>query len=188
MDEGYKLYTVNTSVCTTQFIGYIGWNTSQFIADIAIHPINHNLYGINYSGQLVIIDKQNAATSSPVNTSYFNALAFDTKGVLYGAYGFNSYVDTINENTGEFKTIGFSLSGSGGDLAYFHNKLYETTFENTLQSIDTNNTFNFIDTLPGRTSYGLVTVEDGCESHLYSFAGGDVYDINLKDVKHSKKI
>ena len=187
IDEGYKLYTVNTSVCSTQFIGYTGWNTSQFLTDIAIHPINHNLYGITNSGQLVVIDKQNATPTYIVNTSYFNALTFDSSGTLYGAYNFNSYIDTINENTGEYKTIGFSLSGSGGDLAYFHNKLYQTTFENTLQSVDQNG-FNVLDTLPGYNSYGLVTVEDGCESHLYSFSGGDLYDINLKDVQHSKKI
>lgn len=184
-----SLYLVDISTCATQNIGHTG---SHFF-DIAINPINQEMYGVAIDGKLYNINKTTAiATEIGPTSKLLNSLTFSKKGTLYGM-GAGNTIYSVDLSTGVLSEIGTTDLSiyPAGDIALLNGKLYVSEFFDNgkmrLVEIDIDNINNprVIDTrtagdfLGLREVYGLASI--GCEPELYAFSVGSIFKVPNQD-------
>lgn len=167
-----NLYRIELSSCSVKTIG-----KTTIMADLALDPTTHQLYGIEKKG-LYRIDTVTAKTVHIGETIDANALTFGRDGTLYAASGKNIY--TINKYTGKHQRLGAIKSGiSAGDLTFFKDDLYLTIEKNELVKINLDNIeksepMGWIGGVRSGVFHGVTAV--GCKN-LYGFADKDIYEI-----------
>lgn len=175
-----NMYRIELSNCSVDTVG-----KTNIFSDIALDPIEKELYGINVKG-LYIVDTLTGKDSLIASTVGVNALTFDRKGNLFGASGGNIY--TINKKTGAFKKLG-SINGytSAGDLTFFQGHLYLTVLKNELIRIDLDDISNStplggVSGVRSGVFHGVTAV--GCKN-LYGFANKDIYEIRPSNLRYA---
>ena len=139
--------TVNLATGNVTPMGTINWG--GIINDIAVSPINGNIYGVSGSNLLQISPNGNVTTIAATGMNGgTESLAFNNKGNLYLAtqsslYQFNFSTGTAGSAVyiGDYNQPG--LSGTGQNIRYNGNTLYVTDTQNDgntkLYTVSTNN-------------------------------------------------
>jgi PEP-CTERM motif len=137
--DNNQLYTINPTTGVTTPLGSMG--VTMF--DIA--EFNGKLYGIDSSSELYSINPSTAA-ATPIGATgqSFNALTFNSAGVLYAAGVDTKDMYTINTSTGAATKVPGEATqpssyNTAGDLEFFGGVLYVTTQPGTNSILDTVN-------------------------------------------------
>ncbi|ULQ55083.1 gliding motility-associated C-terminal domain-containing protein [Flavihumibacter rivuli] len=194
-----SLYEVNISqgLCsTTKVQGICSQLYEEKLYSIALHKDtlyvitgnNNNVYRLNVNepGNCVyvgrFIDRYQLGTS-------VNAFTADKNGILYGISGLTSELLRLDPKTGVSTNLGRlpGLSQPGGDLIFFKDKLYLTTYYETILEIDIEQLQNskvFLD-LKGTRAFGLISFPSTCTSNRYFAINSDSELVEL-DLENKK--
>ena len=164
------LFLADVESCSSEFIGF----TDVVLNDIAINPMNNDMYGV-VSHTLYRVDKTTAAlTLILVSSLDLEGLTFSSDGTLYSTdNGQVLYViDTVD---GSYDYIGNTLSPGGHDLTFYNCSLIQPTIFPNLSIVQgdpqayLNPTEIFYSPAPLFT--GLSTL--GCPPSMYGFSFND---------------
>ncbi len=180
-----KLYSMNVETCTTQTL----CSTQHIFYDIALNPVDGNLYGIDENGYLSIIDTVNCSETviGFIQTGMVG-LTFSSTGELYATSTFSGEIFEIDVSAGSVISLGnfVSWAGSKGDLTFYKGELYFSTHApigTGIIKVDLNNLtatdLGFSLTLSG---YGLATLGEYCDQFIYGSYGNEVKRLNLNDL------
>ena len=182
VDEDGILYLINTTDCSATTIG----DTDNIFYDIAINPLNSEMYGVDNLGFLYNIDPA-TGVSTAVSTGFLgpligaNALTFDENGILYGSGSDASEIISIDTNTGEIIEVWPNNTNqlSAGDLTFYNGSMYMTSNTGFLVEIEIENPSNATvlgQYQGGELFFGITTaVSENCVPIIFAFADNDVY-------------
>ena len=180
-----NLFLVDVSNCNSQLL----CTTDRQFYDIAVNPIDGNLYGVDNDGYLSIIDTTNCSLIPVGNTmNDMVALTFSEMGILYGMRWGTDHLFQINPNNGTTVSLGSTGTGLApkGDLTFYDGFLYYSgsdppLVDNSLIRIDLNNISN--STVVGVmiiSAYGLATLD--CESSIYASTNTNIRKLDLNNL------
>ncbi len=173
-----KLIAINTQTLKAREIG----NTGVVMTDVAFAP-DGKLYGISF-GTLYRIDPGTGAATTVGNLDISSANAFeiDKDGNAYIASSTDGGLYRVDLDNGDTTLIGnySSTSVSSGDLAFYDGKLYLTTANKKILSLDpaTGKALSSV-SISVEEMYGL----EQSGSTLYGFAGSTFYSVDPKSGK-----
>ncbi len=138
-DYPHKIYELNLETCEREYLHDI--NGIKF-TDIAYHP-DGNLYAINQSGQIHLVDTITGNTSVIVTFPFgiYTGLIAGVDSIFYACtyieLGINlSEIWSFNPTTGQIDSIGHAIGKPPGDMTYRNGGLYNATVTDDLVYID----------------------------------------------------
>ncbi|MBB3976148.1 Ca2+-binding RTX toxin-like protein [Rhizobium azooxidifex] len=176
--SGAKLIAINTQTLKAREVG----DTGVTMTDVAFAP-DGKLYGISF-GTLYRIDPRTAATTIVGSLDMYGANAFeiDKDGNAYIASSNDGGLYRVDLKSGDTTLIGkySSSTVSSGDLAFYDGKLYLTTSNKKILSLDpeTGKALSSV-SIPVAQMYGL----EQSGSTLYGFANSTFYSVDAKTGK-----
>lgn len=164
------LFLTDVETCTSDFIGL----TDELLFDIAINPMNNDMYGVG-NNTLYKVDKTTAAlTLIAVTSLSLEGLTFSSDGTLYTTGdGYAIYV--VDTTDGSYDFVGPTISVGGHDLTFFNCLLTQATIYPDLSIVqgdpETFSNPNEIFYSPAPLFTGLSTL--GCPPSIYGFSHND---------------
>jgi hypothetical protein len=178
-DSNGVIWTVNLSTLTIKRIGSAG----TVLTDLAFDPINHVLYGVNFSIFWSVNTTTGVATAiGALGINDANALVFDANGKGYTKGYQDTELYSVN-TTGVTSVIGATGKWeSAGDLTFYNNTLvlsgYTGTLSTAKDTLVTLNPSTGAVTHVAQTNlvelYGLVSTST---NHLYGFVNTSLYQL-----------
>lgn len=178
-DVNGGLWDLNTSTNTSSFVGN---SLIGPMFDIALDPINGNLYGIVNGYTLASISTTTGVGTAIGSTGYvINGLTFDSSGTLYGSGGVSLF--TVDLGTGAATPVGNTSFTSSGDIAFDSNGnlFMSATGQNGDQLVSVNPSTG-AGSLIGNIGFSDVYGLNFSGSILYGFTlNGHTIDINTSN-------